>query len=269
MAIDNFIPEIWSAGVTKAFQAAQIVIPTVNRQYEGEATAGNAVNITGATTPTIFNYAEDGRVLAAEDIADTTVKLLIDNEKAFAFKVDDIDRTQAAGSFDTWTTAAGGALAEDAEAAVIVKLLAEAGTDATSGAITTGAQAKAALRKLRTELAKAKVPTTDRYAVVNNVFADLVLGELSDVATAGSDGELRNGVLGRLYGLTILESPMFADAVNATAVAYHSSAIAFVSQVEKTEGLRDQASFKDIVRGLHVYGVKVVKPEAVVKITND
>lgn len=270
MAIDNFIPQIWSAGVTKAFQLAQVIIPTVNRDYEGDASKGNTVNITGAITPTIVDYADNGRTIDAEDISDGTVQLLINQEKAFAFKVDDVDKTQAAGSFDTWTQAAGGALAEEAEATVLAAMVAEAGTNLNpsgSGqvAVDTADEALAALRAIRTKLTKNKVPAAGRFVAVNPAFADLVIAKLSDVAVAGDAGELRNGVIGRIYGMTIIETPMFAEATKPVAVGYHTIAVAFVAQIAETEALRDPSAFKDIIRGLNVYGVKVVRPEAVVK----
>ena len=111
MAIDNFIPEVWAAGVTQSFIANQVVIPTLNTQYSGEATRGNTVHIINATTPTITDYAAAGRSITAEALADTEVQLLINQERAFSVNVDDVDRVQAAGEFNAWTEAAGRALA--------------------------------------------------------------------------------------------------------------------------------------------------------------
>lgn len=269
MAIDNFIPEIWSAGVNTAFQSAQIVIPTLNTNYTGEARRGNTVNIIGATTPTITDYAAGGRSITAEALADTSVSLLINQEKAFSFLVDDVDRAQAAGSFDAWTQAAGGALAEDAEAYVLAEMLSGAGTNLNTGGsavvVDTADEALAALRAIRTQLTKNKVPAADRFVAVNPAFADLIIAKLSDAGIAGGDSELRNGVIGRIYGLTVLETPLFAEAVKPVAVGYHSATVAFVSQIEETESLRAQSSFADIVRGLNVYGAKVVRSAGVVK----
>lgn len=269
MAIENFIPEIWSAGVTTAFQKAQVVIPTLNTQYSGDARKGNQVNIIGAITPTVVDYKNAGRTISAEALSDTSVSLLIDQEKAFSFKVDDVDMVQAAGSMDAWTRAAGGALAEDAEAYVLNTMLNNAGYNAFSGSITTADDAKAALRAIRKHLTLEKVPAADRYVAVTPAFADLLISGLSDVAAAGSDAELRNGVVGRLYGLTILETPLMPNADNAYAIGYHAATVAFVSQIDSTESLRDPNSFSDIVRGLNVYGAKVVKNAGVVVAIQD
>lgn len=264
MAIDNFIPEIWAAGVNQAFAANQVVIPTLTTTYAGEARKGNVVHITGAVTPTISTYAGS---ISAESLSDTTVELLIDQAKAFSFLVDDVNKVQAAGSFDAWTVAAGRALAETAEAYVIAQML-DGGTDAGTPTISTGDQAKAAIRQVRTALSAAKVPATGRYCVVNSAFADLLLAGMSDVAAAGSDGELRNGVIGRLYGMTIVESPLF-DETAPQAIGYHEAAVPFVSQLDKVEALRSTDSFSDIVRGLSVYGSKVSMADAVQYVTAD
>jgi hypothetical protein len=268
MAISNFIAELWSAGVTTAFQQSQIVIPTVNQAYSGVAGRGRTVHIIGATTPTITDYAAAGRTISAEALSDSKVDLLLNQEKAFSFKVDDVDRAQAAGAFDAWTLAAGRALAEDSEAYVIAQMVANAGVNGNSGtAVTVDSYAKAltALRTIRTAMTKNKVPMAGRYVAVNPAFADLLVSGLGLEASGLGENELRNGVVAKVYGLTVLETPLFAEATKPYAVGYHETGIAYVSQIDETEALRDPSSFSDIIRGLHVYGAKVVRPTSVVK----
>jgi hypothetical protein len=265
MAIDNFIPEVWAAGVTQSFIANQVVIPTLNTQYSGEATRGNTVHIINATTPTITDYAAAGRSITAEALADTEVQLLINQERAFSVNVDDVDRVQAAGEFNAWTEAAGRALAEDAEEYVLTQMFAGASNaNAGSVVVDTAAEAKTAIRAIRKDMAIGKVPANGRFVVVNPDFADLLLQDLSDVSTAGSSSELRDGVILRLYGMDVIESPLTGQATPA-AIGYHQDMVAFVNQVENVESLRNPTKFADIVRGLNVYGAKVVKSEAVVK----
>mgnify|MGYP001407166289 CR=1 FL=1 len=265
MAIDNFIPEIWSAGVTQSFIANQVVIPTLNTQYAGDATRGNTVHIINATTPTITDYAAAGRSITAEALADTEVQLLIDQEKAFSVNVDDVDAVQAAGTFNAWTDAAGRALAEDAEGYVLEQMFSGA-SDANTGSVVvdTAAEAKAAIRAIRKTMATNKVPSAGRFVVVNPDFADLLLQDLSDVSTAGSSAELRDGQILRLYGMDVIESALTGETEPA-AIGYHQDMVAFVNQIQDVESLRNQTKFADIVRGLNVYGAKVVKSEAVVK----
>ena len=268
MAIDNFIPEVWAAGVTQSFIANQQVIPTLNTQYSGVATRGNTVHIINATTPTITDYAAAGRTITAEALADTEVQLLIDQEKAFSVNVDDVDRVQAAGEFNAWTEAAGRALAEDAETYVLSQML-SGSTDANSGGtvVDSAADAKAAIRAIRKSLTESKVPGSNRFVVVNPDMADLLLQDLSDVSVAGSSSELRDGAILRLYGMDVFESPLITIGGEArpAAIGYHQDMVAFVNQVENVESLRNPTKFADIVRGLNVYGAKVIKSEAVVR----
>ena len=267
MAIDNFIPEIWSAGVQTAYAANQIVIPTLNTAFSGDARRGNTVHIINAVTPTIVDYAAAGRTITAEALNDTTVPLNIDQEAAFSVNVDDVDAVQAAGTFDAWVASAGRALAENAEEYVISQLIAGA-TQGNTGAVVIDSadEAKAGIRYIRTALTSAKVPAGDRFVVVSPEYADLLIQGLSDVSSAGSTDELRNGMIMRLFGMSVLESPLL-DGV--AAVGYHANAAAFVSQIDMVESLRNPSKFADIVRGLNVYGAKVTLPAGVVSYISD
>lgn len=269
MSTVNFIPEIVSAQVETAYMSAQIVIPTLNSDHEGEAKSGNAIRIVGSSNPTIVDYKAAGRKFTSENLNPDKVTLLIDQEKGFSFLVDDVDAAQAAGSLEPYTREHGEKLAEDAEKHAIAKLVAEGTSINVVGSapvkIDTAAKAKNAIKAIRTALAKAKVPVADRFVVVNPDFADLLLESLSDVNHAGSDESLRNGQVTRLYGMNVLESPNFGDDITVpVAVGYHSKAASFVSQLNSMEALRSTESAADIVRGLNVYGAKVTRPAGVV-----
>ena len=266
MAIDQFIPEIWAAGVTQSFIANQVVIQTLNNAYTGDVVAGNKVHIINATTPTIVDYAGAGRTISAEDLADTEVTLDIDQEKAFSVNVDDVDRVQASSEFAPWVDSAGRALAEDAEAYLLETIMLVGATNSNPGdtVVNSADTALAGVRKMRTDMGKAKVPASGRYLVVSPDYADYLIQGLDDVSVAGNDSELRNGVIGRLYGFTVLESPLVANGENTLgAMAYHESMVAFVNQVQSLESLRNPTKFADIVRGLNVYCAKVLKSDAV------
>ena len=86
------------------------------------------------------------------------------------------------------------------------------------------------------------------------------------MAQAGSANELRNGQITRLYGFDVLESALLEGTA---AIGYHEAAVAFVSQIDKVEALRNPSKFADIVRGLNVYGTKVTLGDAVVKFIGD
>lgn len=265
MAVTNFIPTIWSAALLESFKAASVIIPTLNRQYEGELRGGNKVKVTGITTPSVQNYAT-ARTITIDALSDSTVELAIDKEEAIAFKVDDVDRVQAAGSFEPVTADAGAALMENAEAAVIAALK-SGGTSAGTTAIASFADAYSAAMKIRTAMSKAKVPAAMRYLAVSPEFAALLLdsaGSLAKVNEAGSDGELRNGVLGRLLGFTVIEHPLLTHTSNRPcAIGYHGPSVAYVGQIDKVEAGRMELAFADYVRALNVYGTKVLRATSV------
>jgi hypothetical protein len=271
MAIDNFIPDIWSAAVETEFLGTQVVIPTVSGKYEGEVAKGNTVKITGAVTPTITDYAST-RTITAEALADDGQDLAIDQEEAWSIILDDIDKVQSAGSLEEWAGSAGRALAESAESFLLNKFLTQSWSLAVTGAspltIDSYDDAKDALLRVRTHLSKMKIPEGDRYAVVNPAFASYILSGLADNSIAGGNDELRNGFVTRMFGFTILESPLLGDQSLPTVVGYHTASAAFVSQIQQTEALRHQTKFADIVRGLNVYGGKVTRQKAIASLVS-
>lgn len=265
MTVANFIPTVWAAALLERFNTANILIPTLNRQYEGELRSGNTVKVTAITTPSVQNYAT-ARTLTIDALADSTQSLVIDKEEAISFKVDDVDRVQAAGSFEPVTRDSAAALAESAEAVVIAAMKAN-GTSAGTAAITTFALAYDAINTIRTNLTKAKVPMSDRYLAVSPELAALLLSSgssLAKVDEAGSSGELRNGVLGRLLGFTVIEHPQLTHTSSRPcAIGYHGPSMAFVGQIDKVEAGRMELAFADYVRVLNVYGTKVLRATAV------
>jgi hypothetical protein len=264
MAIANFIDTVWAAALLEPFHTSQFLIPTLNKQYEGELRSGNTVKVTGITTPSIQNYAT-ARTLTIDALSDTTQSLVINKEDAISFKVDDVDRVQSAGSFEPVTRDAAKALAENAELNVITDLKAN-GTSAGTGAITTPALAYAAVQAMRTALVKAKVPNSDRVLAVSPEFAALLLGEASKLTSFApvGDSAVRNGVIGNLLGFTVIEHPLLTHTSNRpAAVGFHAPSVAYVGQIDKVEAGRMELAFADYIRVLNIYGTKVLRPTAV------
>lgn len=81
MAVTHFIPEIWEASMLVRWENEKVFAALLDRHYEGLATKGNTVHITGVTAPTVKDYKAAGRTTSADAISDTGVDLLIDQEK--------------------------------------------------------------------------------------------------------------------------------------------------------------------------------------------
>jgi len=123
------------------------------------------------------------------------------------------------------------------------------------------------------------VDSQGRWLVVDPVFMELLKDEDSRLFNADFGGSgLQNGQIGtKIHGFSVYTSnnlpavgtgPSFTGTNSSTnygmIVAGHDSAVATAEQINKTETYRDPDSFADIVRGMHLYGRKILRPEALV-----
>ena len=125
------------------------------------------------------------------------------------------------------------------------------------------------------------VDTQGRWLVLHPTFVEILKDEDSRLLNAdfGESGGLRTGLnIGRIHGFDVYMSnnlpsvgtgPGTSGSANQNSnygviVAGHSSAVATAEQINKTESYRDPDSFADIVRGMHLYGRKILRPEALV-----
>ena len=265
MAITNYIPTIWHASLLENLHQNTFIIPTLNSDYEGDIrNGGEAVKITGFTQPTIGTYAGS---ITRQALTDSTQSLLINQKRYYAYLVDDVDRVQAAGSFDAVQGDAGAGLADVAEDFVLTDMITN-GTSAGTTAVTSLALADAAVVKIRTALVKAKVPTSERFLAVNPEAAAFLMdgsGSLFKANESASDETIRNGVIGRYRGFTVIESPSAAIANTAkpTFIGYWGRAYGFAQQLIKQRANVALDAFGDQIDGLHVYGGKVLRATAV------
>lgn len=271
MAFSDFIPEIWNAQLLLDFRERATAAAVANRTYEGNARVGNTVKITTAVDVSIKDYATgvDGARTTSPDSVDASQQdLSIDQEKNFDFLIDDIDRRQAAGSLEVYTQSAGTGLAEDADQ-FLLELAHDGATTALDGEGSGPSSADDAfdiLSDLRKAMNKLTVPRSDRIAFVNAEFARHLYGadsKFTEANTSGSTAGLREATLGRVLGFDIVETENLPETDDEQVVALWTPTLAFVSQVNDTEAMRDVDSFSDRLRGLHVYGGKVIRADAV------
>lgn len=275
MSISHFIPEVWASSILENFHNQAVLTGLTNREYEGQLTSGSTIHIPGIVDVSVKDYktgvVSDGnggtkkRTTAPDTLSDTGIDLTVDQEKSFDFLVDDIDRAQSKYSFDAYTSSAATGLVEDAEE--FLTTMVAAGGTAVSGLTTPTDWASAydVILSLRGALTTAKVPQSERVLVVNASFERFLLSDGSKLTAfdkSNTTDGLREATIGRLLGFDVVTSPWLDDS-KPTALAVYKPAIAYVSQISKTEGMRAQDSFADRVRGLHVYGGKILRPTAV------
>jgi len=273
MAVTNFINEVWSATLLSSLKKNLIFAgPGVaNRNYEGEISdSGDTVKITSISRPTVANYTA-ATVIAPEQLTDASRSLLIDQAKYFAFEVDDVDLRQAVSGGALMAEAAmesAYALADVADTHVAGLYI---GVDAANAigtrSITSAALALTGLVDLKTKLDVANVPTQGRYVIVPPWYHGLLLQNTSfiDLSASGSADALRNGTVGRAFGFDILVSNSVINSAGDDYIvqAGYPGAIAFAEQIAKVEAYRPENSFSDAIKGLHLYGAKLVRPTGI------
>jgi len=269
MAITNFIPEVWSAALLKALRdrLTYAQAGVINRNYEGDiARAGDTVHITSFTDPSVRDYTKNGTI-TWDTLTDSGQTLVVDQADYFAFKVDDIDKRQALPGFVEETTV-GASYNLAAEADEYVSGLMVAGATNDLGAATVSSSdpdAYELLVSLRTALTRSNTPADGRFVVVPPELYAVLLKDDRFIRYDASNTEsgLRNGVVGRAAGFDVIESNVVPSTGTETVVfdvvAGHSIATTYAEQIASTEAMRLENTFGDGVRGLHLYGAKVVR----------
>lgn len=276
MAITNFIPEVWSAQLLSSLKKNLVFGSVCNRNYEGEITdSGDTVKITSISRPTIGTYTKNSTTITPETLTDAARSLLIDQSKYFAFEVDDIDLRQSKD---------GGALMSEAalEAAYGLADVADqyiaglytgvdAGNAISTYSVTNAAKAVEQLVALKVKLDNSNVPTQGRWVVVPPWYHGLLLLDDRFVRAdaSGSTEALLNGHVGRAFGFDVRVSN---NCVNVTGddwivTAGYPGAISFAEQIVKVEAYRPESAFADALKGLHVYGAKLVRPTGIATLT--
>ena len=279
MAITNFIPEVWSAQLLSSLKKALVFAgpQTSNRNYEGEiANMGDTVHIVSISRPTIGDYVKNVTAIDPEVLTDADRTLVVDQCKYFAFEVDDVDMRQARNGGALMTEAAEetsyglGDVVDQYVAGLYTG--ADAANKISTTAITTPLLAATGLVNLKTKLDNANVPTAGRYAIVPPWYHNLLLlpgSGFVSVADAGTSEGLRNGHVGRAFGFDIFMSnnaPLVTGDDYQVSAGY-PGAISFASQINKVEAYRPQSSFSDALKGLSLYGAKLVRPSGIATLT--
>ena len=284
MAVDTFIPEVWNAQLLVALQKALVFgqSSVSNRNYEGDiASFGDTVHIGSLTRPTISSYVKNTTAINPQTLATTDQTLLIDQAKYFAFEVDDVDYRQVRDGGQLLNRAASEAalgLAEVADSFLATTITAGAGTVLAAQDVATADAAYLVIRKLRLALDKANVPVEGRFLVVSPEFYALGLGDprFIHAAAYGSNRPIQNGEVGSIVGFAVLVSNGIPAGTAGTlpevsnfVIAGHPMATTFAQQINKTEAYRPESAFSDAIKGLHLYGAKVVRPEALAVVDVD
>lgn len=274
MAITNFIPEVWSAAILEALRAKLVFPSLCNRDYEGDIReAGDTVHITGYNDVTVHKYTR-GQAITVDDATDKEAAVLkIDQSDYFAFKVNDLDKAQAKADLTgKFTNSAAYNMMKNVENYISNLMDTAVETPAKTVAVGTPADAYLAVVEAGRKLDVQNVPDEGRWLVVSPDFYALLLQDSRFIeGTEAGHNTLLNGVVGQVRGFTVVKSNNVprksASPDTQSILAGTNAAVTFAQQVSKVEAMRMQTDFADMVRGLDLYGAKVIRPECLTKIT--
>jgi hypothetical protein len=285
----NFIPEIWSGKLIENFYDATVLAAISNTIYEGEIRQyGDTVNI--RTTPEIVirDYVK-GQSLTVDNPDKPKIQLVIDKGEYFACVEDDVDKVQSdINLMDTWSKDASERMKIKIDQRVLTDILpgiattnkgATAGEQSASFNLgTTGAPLTVTkdgagsttsvidlIVDMGTVLDEANAPEADRFLVIPAKMAGLIKkSELKDASLTGdSMSVVRNGRLGMVDRFTFFViHNLLVSSSKYNIISGHKMGFTFASQMTNMETIRSETTFGNIIRGLQVYGYKVIKPEA-------
>lgn len=298
MSLTSFIPQIWSDKLLVALRANLVYANLANRDYEGEiANMGDTVRIHGIGKITVNDYVKDTDINAPEALTDAETQLVIEKAKYYNFAVDDVDAAQqqpkvmaeamsyaayqVALTIDNYVSGfytSAGATAVGSSGSPVTPA---APTQTNVGAGTTLYDYLVAQGQYLTDN---YVPKQGRWAVIAPWMTTLLMQDIRFTsfntpeanqrimegkldASSGSSGD---AYLGRINGMDVYESPQ-APHLSGTkgtsgsqdvALVGHPMALTYAEGLTKTEAYRPQYRFSDAVKGLCLFGAKVVRPQA-------
>jgi len=284
----GYIPEIWSGKMLGKYYAASVVPAISNTDYAGEVkNKGDKVIIRTVPDITIRDYVV-GQKLEYDRPEGDEIELIVDQAKSFSFLINEVEKYQADVPYmEKWSDDAGEQMKIRIDTHVLSTLYTGAHADnagATAGAISSSVNLGVTgtpfsmtksnvidyIVAVGQVLDEQNVPETGRWMVLPAwACARIKTSDLKDASITGdSVSPLRNGRIGMIDRFTIYKSNLLPSVTDTTQCfhcpAGHRDALCFVSQIAKNEMLTNPDDFGQLVRGLQVYGWKVLRPEALV-----
>ncbi len=270
MAISNFLPTVWSTTLLEALNSRFVGVNNCNRDFEGEIKElGNKVKICGIGSVNVFEYTKNIDMSLPQTLNDSIMELSINRARAFNFQIDDIDRAQANPKImQAAMRVAASALAEEADS--YVYSLYQQAANKIANDDTTPENILDTIIEAKEILYNNNVNDTDEVSFeVSPKIASILLKAKLNLANDTSDAALNNGYLGKIAGCKIYVSKNILKSTSNN-VSYHNCymrtkrAITFASQISEVNAYRPESRFADAVKGLHLYGAKIIYPAELV-----
>lgn len=266
MALDNLIPSILTKRLAMGLENNLVAARLANRSYEGEISeAGDVVKVNMIADPTINNYTKNSTTLTYEELTVSQRELKIDQCKTFSFKLEDVEVKQA--NVDAQLPSLNRAAYGFANVAdqYVLGLHAQANLSNGGAVDVTSVNVEEEILKIGRAFNEAGIPFEGRVLVVAPWVIDKIV--LAGLTTKTSNDQMwSNGFVDRVLGFDVFMSQNVAkdDAQwqgTKNLAFIRGESIAYADQLTNVETLRLENIFGTGVRGQHLYGAKVMRPD--------
>lgn len=277
MAVTNFQQIIWSKSILKELKTITSLRNHCDFKYEKDSKNAKEVKILSVTRPTIRTYVP-GTEITLEGLTDASQLLKLDQYRYFNFEVEDIDKAQSVpGLMEGASRQSALGLKEEGDK--YVASIVKTATEATSGALAqssvialTTSNAMASVEAGFTKLYENNVPVSEPlYLEVSPKVFTTYRQSLTELSTNNPE-IIKKGAVGKINNAFVCIENLLPTGKKATGstsddVTYNilrtGQAIAFAEQIDKVEAYRPEKAFQDALKGLYVFGAKIVNPKEI------
>ena len=267
MAISNFISTVWSETLIKQLDQEYIGVKNCNRDFEGEIRGkGSTVKICSVGDITISDYTKNTDLSDPQTLSDSATNVVIDQAKSFNFQIDDVDRAQSTPKLmELAMSQAAAALAEVADKYVYSLYTGVSSDNTETVAELTEDNVVDSIISLREKLYANGVNSNIPLCLEVSPAVAMLILKAKLWTSSDNSSAMSNGALGNLVGFEVFVSPNVAvDSSGYTkCLARTKRAVAFAEQINEIEAYRPELRFADAVKGLHLYGAKIVYPKEI------
>lgn len=271
MAVANFKKQVWSSKIQHQLETITSLKDHCDFEFEGEVKQAERIKILGVVRPTIRTYVP-GTALVREGANDNAQYMDIDQFRYFDFEVDDVEKAQAQkGLIEALSKEATLGLSEEADAYVaslVVKDKANLNS-ANSTDISTVTDGGISIIEggFATLYGNNCKPSDTFHLEITPEWYTILRPEIITLDTNNSE-LIKKGYVGKYANALISIENMLGtwnDGTRDTKLAMlrTNKAIAFAGQIDKVEAYRPQDAFSDAIKGLYVFGSKIVRPEQI------
>ena len=262
--IANFQQTIWSASILRSLDTITSLRKHCNFQYEKDSKNAKEVKILSVTRPTIRKYVP-GTPLVRESATDSSQLLKLDQYHYFNFEVEDIVKAQSVpGLMEALTDEASKGLALEGDKYVATVIEADENVTKSEVITLTTSNAMASVEDGFATLYEHNCKPTDTFylEVAPKVFTTY-RQQLTELSTNNPE-ILKKGAVGKINNAYVcIENCLHNDGSSVSNILRTDKAVAFAEQIEKVEHYRPEDAFTGAIKGLYVFGAKVVRPEEI------